>query len=262
MSGPETLRRLQADFTRHLRDPERAPAPAGVDDRGLAVYRRLVFNNVARHLAQAFPVLRRTTADDRWHALVRDYLARHRSRSPYFPRMPLEFLAYLEWEREDPDDPPWMLELAHYEWTKRAVAIDPREIDWNGVDRGGDLLRGIPVASPLVATLTYAWPVHRVGRDPLPGSPPPRATHLVIHRDSRDRVRYLETNPVGARLLDLIRERPAPGRALLEKIAAELSHPDPEVVVEGGRELLEALRAREVVLGARAAGDTTTAGPG
>jgi len=42
----ETQRRLTA----HLRDPEANPAPEGVEDRRLGIYRRLVFGNLSRLL--------------------------------------------------------------------------------------------------------------------------------------------------------------------------------------------------------------------
>jgi len=129
--------------------------------------------------------------------------------------------------------------------------MDPVEIDWMDVDPDGDLLSGVPVASPLVVSLTYVWPVHRIGPDHMPEEPGGPPTHLVIHRDSSDRRCFCETNAVGARLLELIREAPGPGRALLLRIAEELGHPDPEVVVEGGRQLMEGLRERDILLGTR-----------
>jgi hypothetical protein len=74
----------------------------------------------------------------------------------------------------------------------------------------------------------------------------------VVYRDRDDEVGFMEVNPVTKRLLELLgTENGATGRQLLLKIAAELSHPQPEVVIDGGREILENLRTKAIVTGTR-----------
>lgn len=249
---PEFIRRQYA-FAAHLRDPALHPAPADVDDRRMAIYRDLFFNNVRDFLAGTFPVLRRIHDDDAWTRLIRDYFSRHQAHSPLFLQMPQEFLRYLEEERgEVPGDYPFLQELAHYEWVELAVSIDPREVDDTPSDPEGDLLEGVPVLSPLAWPLAYRFPVHRIGPDDLPAAPPEQPTYLVVYRDRGDRVGFLELNPVTARLLELLQgEDPPTGRAALDGIAAALNHPQPQVVVDGGLAILRDLRARDIVLGTR-----------
>jgi len=251
MPAPDNFRQLQYAFTRHIRDPDHVPAPDDVEDRRMAIYRRLLFNNVRNFLANAFPVLRKVTPDERWQAMVRDYFQHHQAKTPLFPRMPQEFLEYLEQEREDPDDPPWLRELAHYEWMETATAIDPREIDREGIDPDGDLFEGVPVLNPLTNALAYRWPVHRISPDYQPDETPQQPTYLVIYRNPDDTVGFMELNPVSARLLNLIQSRETTGREHIEQIVRELNHPKPEVVIEGGRQTLEQLRQRNILLGSR-----------
>jgi uncharacterized protein len=246
---PEFIR-IQLAFTQHLRDPLNHPTPLGLEDRRVRVYRELIYNNIEQQLAESFPVLRAVTADDRWHPMIRDYLARHQARTPYFPRMTQEFLHYLETEREIDCDPPYLRELAHYEWIEGALAIEQRSLDFGDVEPRGDLLRGIPVLSPLAWPLAYRFPVHRIRPDFVPGEAPDQATHLVVYRDRQDDIGFLELNAVTARLLELIMEdRRRTGRQLLAQVARELQHPQPGVVFEGGHDILEQLRARDVLLG-------------
>ena len=123
---PERLAELQRRFAAHIRDPDRNPAPADVEDRRMKVYRELFFNNVSSLLAGNFPVLRALCDDDAWRALVRDFYSRHRCRTPLFPEVAREFLRYLQDGRAPhQDDPPFLLELAHYEWTELALSLDP-----------------------------------------------------------------------------------------------------------------------------------------
>ena len=251
---------LQYAFAAHIRDPEAAPRPADVEDRRMGVYRELLFNNVREFLAGTFPVLHQLYDEEGWSRLVRDYFARHRARTPLFLQMPREFLGYLDDERgERPGDPPFLRELAHYEWIELALSVDPREPaagagDGPPPDPDGDLLEQVPVLSPLAWPVAYRWPVHRIGPDYSPAEPPEQPTYLMVYRDRDDQVGFLEMNPVTARLVELLgAEASATGRAILAGIAAELGHPRPEVVIAGGLDILRDLRSRDIVVGTRPA---------
>lgn len=247
---------LQRRFAAHLRDPEANPAPDSIEDRRMAIYRDLFFNNVEGFLKQGFPVLRQLYDDEAWLRLARRFFAEHASEGPQFYQIAEEFLAYLNDEyQRTPADPPFMLELAHYEWVELKLSLSDAETRIApGVDPNGDLLAQIPVPSPVMVNLAYQWPVHQIGPDNRPDTPPDAPTHLVVHRDRDDRVRFLQVNAVTSRLLQLMHDRPAAsGRELLEGIAAELNHPNPEVVVEGGARTLRDLRERDILLGTRSA---------
>lgn len=244
---------LQRLFAAHLREPRRAPAPAGIEERRLQVYRELFYNTVEDTLANAFPVLRAISPDVVWYARVRDFYARHRCRDPQFHGMAQEFLDYLDTERgERREDPPFLRELAHYEWVELALMIAEEEITPGLADPNGDLLAGRPLLSPLAWPLSYVWPVHQIGPDAQPKTPPPEPTHLVVYRNRRDEVRFLEINAVTARLLQLIEAEPdCCGRELLLRIAVELMHPDPAAVLAEGAGILDDLRQRDILLGTR-----------
>ena len=251
----------QFAFAAHIRDPDHAPPPADVEDRRMAVYRELFYNNIDSFLADTLPVLRRLLDDDHWHALVRDFFVRHRCHSPYFLDIPREFLRYLDEVRgERPEDPPFLRELAHYEWIELALSVAEAAPLPADLDPAGDLLTGIPVVSPLAWPLAYRYPVHRIGPDYRPEAPPDTPTWLVVYRDHEDAVHFLHLNAVSARLLDLLangleesgQHIELTGISALERVAGELQHPDPGQVVEAGRSQLEDWRERGVLCGARA----------
>lgn len=250
MSEP-SFTRVQRDFAAHLRDPQRHAAPDDVEDRRLQIYRDLFYNNVAGFLSGGFPVLHELLPEKRWHALVRAFFARHVSESPYFVDIPAEFVGFLadEFEPAD-DDPPFLWALAHYEWMELVADIALEEIPHSGFNPGGDLLRGAPVLSPLVYVLHYDWPVHRISADFQPLTPEP--VWLLVYRDAEDRVRFMEINAVTARLLTLLQEdNRRTGADVLAQIAGELGSPEVEKIQAFGRETLETLRTRDIVLGTR-----------
>jgi hypothetical protein len=253
MSEQPGFAAVQYAFAAHIRDPEGKPRPLDVDDRRMAIYRDLFYNNVQSLLSGFFPVLRRILSNEHWHGMVRDFFVRHRARTPLFLELSQEFLDYLQNEREtEPEDPPFLLELAHYEWVELALAVSDEDPDLTDVDPNGDLLDGCPLVSPLAWNLSYGFPVHRIAPGFQPDAPGNDPTHLVVYRNRAENVEFLEINAVTQRLLQLLRENPSwSGRQTLRRIVEELRHPQPDLVIEAGTQLLSDLRARNVILGSR-----------
>jgi hypothetical protein len=245
------LEALQREFTAHIRDPDGKPVPGGVEDRRMKIYRDLFFNNIGSLLSSNFPVLVKLFDESSWKALVRDFYAHHQCQTPLFPEVAREFLRYLQDERGERErDPPFLLELAHYEWIELALELDERSARDVPANPQGDLLEGQPVLSPLVHALSYRFPVHRIGPDFQPARPPVEPTHLLVYRNQADEVRFMLLNGVSRLLVDLLKENNAEtGRQLLERIAARIGHPDPDRVIAAGVQLLRDLKNRDILLG-------------
>jgi hypothetical protein len=170
-----------------------------------------------------------------------------------FLEIPREFLGWLKNERTvQADDLPFLYELAHYEWVELALSISEETLNQAGVDPEGDFLTGIPVLSPLAWHVSYRYPVHRIGPDFLPDEPGEAATNIVVYRNREDEVGFMEINLVTKRLLELVSANNTEnGEQLLKRIAVEMSHPQPGVVVNGGIEILKGLAQKDIILGTK-----------
>ena len=123
MSLPE-FQRFQYAFTAHIRNPAENPLPYGIEARRMEIYRKLVYSNVENFLLACFPVLNKVLGKRRWEWLVYRFLSRHRSHSPYFHRIPEEFIQFLQGAEALPARyPEFAVELAHYEWVELALQI-------------------------------------------------------------------------------------------------------------------------------------------
>lgn len=229
-----SLRDSQLEMARFLRDPEHHSAPQGVEPRRLAIYQRLVYNNIESFISGGFPVLHSLYSgrEDDWHALVRQFIDGHRCHTPYFLEISQEFIDFLmnQYQRTE-QDPPFMAELAHYEWVE--LALDVAEAELPAAVVVDEVLAAVPNLSPLAWLLNYQFPVHQIG----PGHQPCEAgepTYLVVYRDRCDQVQFMELTPATARLLELTRENStATAGEILHSLAAELGMPVDDVLAFG-----------------------------
>ena len=252
-AAPETgaTRAAQYAFAAHIRDPARAPAPADIEPRRMAVYTELFYNTIETLLAANFPVIRRLHDDDAWHARVREFYREHRSRTPLFTEIAREFIRHLEQRVESgADDPPFLLELAHYVWSELALSLDEAEIAAVDCDAHGDILHGVPVLSPLVRVLAYRYPVQHIGPDFIPTGPSPQPVLILLVRDRHDDVRFTEIDALTAMLLERLgANRDLSGIECLDALLHDLGRGGDEAVRASGVDILRLLRARDAILG-------------
>ncbi|HNI36737.1 MAG TPA: putative DNA-binding domain-containing protein [Pseudomonadales bacterium] len=237
------LREQQLQFANHLRNPELFPAPEGVDERRLQVYRDLFFNNMVQLLASTFPVVRSILDDVKWRGLVRDFYTLHRCETPLFPWIAGEFVDYLFNERDNSSDFPFLQELAHYEWSEIALR---HEADCAvEIARVGDK----PVLSPLCWMLSYHYPVHRIGKDFLPQQASELPTCLLMYRNQEDDVKFIESNPATFRLLQLLMDDELKSvEAVADKLACEMQQADQQALLLMTKNTLAQLEALGVLL--------------
>ena len=248
---PGRTRRLQYQFTAHLRDPQHCPAPAGIEDRRMGIYRDLVFCNVEMFLSANFPVIRALYDEDAWHVLTRDFLREHQCHTPLFPEFGREFLRYVEARQQrGADDPPLLLELAHYEWAELALSLDENDLDAVAHDADGDPLNGVPVMSPLACVLGYRYPVQLIGPDFRPQEAPPEPTLLLLVRGRDDEVRFHEIDPLSAMLIERLQQNShQTGLQCLDALLAERGDADAAALREAGKAVLLQLKAYAAILG-------------
>lgn len=241
---------FQFAFTRHIRNPKAHPRPAGVSAQRMRVYNELLYNNLEGFLLACFPVLRALLGARKWGKLVRDFFIEHRCHTPFFRQIPDEFIQYLQAERGvRENDPPYLQELAHYEWIELVLSVSTQEAPLAQIDADGDLAQGQPALNPVLALLQYRYPVQRIGPKFKPTAAPPQPTYLLVFRDQAFSVEFIELNPVAARLIDLLQQSACSGEQLLAQVAQELNHPEPQVVIQGGLSILQELHAAGAILG-------------
>lgn len=239
----------QGQFAAYIRDPQNNPPPANVEPRRMAMYRELFFNNIDSFIASNFPVLRAILSDAQWLEITQDFFARHSCETPYFSEIAEEFLAYLQNERNNPDDYPFLLELAHYEWVEMALSIAK---DTPALGDGDFLEKLLPrslTLSPSAWPLLYRYPVQAIGPDFLPLEPPEQPTCLIVYRDATDNVHFLKTTGLTIRLLQILQDKgPMTGERCLQTVATEFPQLDSQALMASGPPILRELAEKGILI--------------
>lgn len=238
----DSLRAQQLAFAHHVRDPDANAPPPGIEERRLRVYRQLFLDSIGGLLAGNFPVIRRTLPDPGWQALVRAFYTGHRCTTPLFTEVAREFVDWLaSRDAATTGDPPWLAELAHYEWIELALQISEAEAPAIvGSAHGGSHRLAL---SPLARPLAYTWPVHRIGPDFQPIEVPSAPTLLLARRDAHGDVHFSELSPLVFRLLQLLDTAAGPCTApdALATLAREAGAMDDEGFRAEGFAMLQRL---------------------
>lgn len=237
----------QYQFAGNIRDPENNPAPDNIEPRRMTIYRELFYNNIEGFIALGFPVLRKITADENWHKMVRDFMVKHHCKTPLFHEISREFMAYLENERDLKNDPIFIKELVHYEWVELALSVLDADVTPAKIDGKQDILAMPLKTSPLAWSLVYQFAVHQISVDFQPQQASEQPVYLLVYRARDDSITFLELNPVSARLIDLLNEG-LTGQVAAKQIAKELQHPNPDIVIDGTRSLIHDWLQRQVLV--------------
>jgi hypothetical protein len=243
--GKMSFQNHQATFAAYIRNPEKNLLPNGVKPERMAMYRELFFNNIDGFLTANFPVLHSLFSEQNWMALVQDFFENHSCETPHFSEIPEEFLAYLQNERKNPNDLPFLFELAHYEWVEMALSISHETSKLL-------LLENFTTAkltlSPLACVLAYQFPVQKICSEfvPLKSEQP---TFLVVYRNAKDVVQFLEITPLTFQLLQLVENLPEQTIDFyFEKLAELTPSISTEILNEKGVEILEGFVKRGVIV--------------
>lgn len=249
----QSFQDVQYQFTAHLRDPEKHPAPTNIEDRRMEIYRGLLYKNVQSFLASGFPVTKKLYSDEDWHKMVRHFFSTHQSHSPYFKDISKEFIDYLTNEREiQTEDPIFLKELAHYEWLEIVLSFLDADINWQDINKEGNLLKEVPVLSPFIQLNRYEFPVHKIKPDFQPETPSDTPTFILVYRDLADKVGFMEVNPMTARLVELIANNETQtSEQILKHLAKEIPSLAEDAVIHGGHTTLTQLRQKDIVIGTK-----------
>lgn len=248
------FQRYQLAFTGHIRNPKLHPKPVNVVEKRMAVYRESVFHNIFESVSVCFPVCQNVLGKRKWQHLIRNFVANYSANSPLFREIPQQFLAFLE---SIEDLPPYLKPLAHYEWIELAISsqqISPPSTQASIQQTSStelNCLDDVITLAPASALLAYDYPVHKISKRFKPTTV--EKTYLLVFRNTNFEVKFIVLNPVTFNLLSLIQlsfnqAQSLTGRLALTTLANELQHPDVDVFVRFGAEILHDLCRQQAIV--------------
>uniref|UniRef100_UPI00404816CC HvfC family RiPP maturation protein n=1 Tax=Rheinheimera sp. TaxID=1869214 RepID=UPI00404816CC len=242
------FQQIQHAFIAHIKDPAQQPIPSGIEARRMAIYRELFFNNVQGFVSSAFPVLKSLYTEAAWQSLIRQFFIQYQCSSPYFLHIAGHFLHYLQQDYQlQHDDPPFMLELAHYEWAELYLATKP--LTDAETPLSIEQVSQHPLQlSQLCMLLAYPYQVHMISTAYQPATPGDVQCYL-LYRNTADEVKFVLINQLTAALLHCLQQ--AAGSTLSQLVAQlqpELPQFNATVLEQGAQAILQDFAAKGVLV--------------
>lgn len=230
------LAQTQEDFTRYLRNPTSVPMPKGLDPRRMGVYQELVYENILSLLSGFFPVMDSLFTEKKWRELIAEFIREFKAETPYFPKLGEEFIFFLSGRKQQDDEPPFLIELAHYEWIELELYMSEEALSAPIPDK--KLSETGLSLSPLATPLCYHFPVHRISKEYQPLTPPEEPSYLLVFRDDEDQVRFFELQGLNYQLLVQIFQSPGARADEYLQVLCPKGYSDPQAFIQQGMALI------------------------
>ncbi|OCW96589.1 DUF2063 domain-containing protein [Alishewanella sp. HH-ZS] len=200
------LQQTQLAFARAIRHPQEPYAEQTVPTARLQIYQQLFFNNVSGFIDNAFPVLSTLYQPDAWLSLKQRFFADYRCHSPYFLHIAQQFVDFLQQYQPAAADPPFLAELAHYEWAELYVGTLAVTSAQQAVIPAQLMSARLRLTEASLLAV-YQYPVQHLSPDYQVNEPGPGQAFL-IYRDWQDEVIFVQLNQASLLLLHLLTEQP------------------------------------------------------
>lgn len=252
MNSTPHFQRQQRQFLQYLRQPKSSPLPDGFAPERVSIYSKLLYNKFDESLSACFPVLTGLLPAAEWRMLVLDFIATHRCATPYYRRIPEEFVHYLQQERSSLDNRPYIAEMAHFEWIELELSVRESGFFENRPIQPEQLLAENPVFAPVSELLHYHWPVQSISRDHQPLEANSQPSYILGFRDANDLVQFVSLNPMSAQLVALLSSGLS-GRQALDRLGAGLDKAAFQTFKQLGLDAIMELHHRGAIIDTRPA---------
>jgi hypothetical protein len=231
----------QTQFTAHIRNPNHSKKPDHVNNKRMAVYREIVFNNFFSSVSACFPVLHDILGKRRFKQLVRNCFFQQHFTSPFFREIPKAFVDFLaQYNLKENGLPAFTAQLAHYEWAELYIsALNTKATEYDNENVNANLLDHQLGLTPAHLLVQYDYPVHTLSKKHQPTAQTP--TFLLLYRNPEFTIKFIQLNPLTFELLHIIHRQSCTGREALQQIAAKTPALPLEAVMTFGQVILQDL---------------------
>ncbi|RUO73481.1 DNA-binding domain-containing protein [Idiomarina ramblicola] len=243
-----TFKKIQARFVEQLKDPQKIADETWLKDiepRRLAVYQRLLRNNIFRFIDSAFPVLSKLSDANQWSETKERFFRNFSSDSPYFTGIAKNFVDYLQSNEELQV---FAAELAHYEWAELSVEqkLWPESYVCLTEELSQEHTIGL---NPTALVASYQYPVDEISEQFQPCEPLSEPRFLVVFRDSGGKVRFIRINAMTYLLVtELQSQQGIQFKAFLERLPELLPQWPAEQLQQGAMQTINQFAKQQLIL--------------
>ncbi|MDO4682529.1 MAG: putative DNA-binding domain-containing protein [Lautropia sp.] len=198
------------------------PLPNGAAPQGVEAQLAQMRHAMTDIVTRCFPLCRQLIGDEDWKTLLDRFLASDGlHEATHVHQVPRAFIAFLQGPAEAGQLPPWMPELAHYEWIEMEVISATQKAPEYGP-------QGIAL-SPRLRLQAYDWPVQQIRPDHVAIAP--ELSFFAVYQNRAGDIRFSQLSPAAAQMLGILQTNGCDWHRACQKLARQLEV-DTAVIVE------------------------------
>ena len=249
------FQQYQHQFVDYLRNKKELSKSLPEESR---IYAELYYSTVESCLHMCFPICSELLGEESWQQLMQCFIKEHRCQSPLYREIPNEFISYLLTNKPVMILPEFINDLTHYEWMELILETAEENSTPTLFPQKITLLKSVPILNPVLHIVQYRYPVQditasdtlwknwRMRTEPYVQT----STILAGFRDSQEQVKFVELNPVTARLIEILKNNTRNQEHVLLQLSDEIQYSDPKQFLEFGRDMLKQLSEQHIIIGA------------
>ncbi len=234
---------IQHDLGAWLRGQDSSSQPFdNVEPRRLAIYKRLIHNNIQQFLRAGFPVLQEVLSAAQWQRLSANFIAHHQAHSPLFSEIGAEFVDFIATinapQRVQDELPPWLFELAHYE----RLEVDVLHANFDDSLQAVETVTESTVLhlNSTAQVAIYNYPVASISRTELPTQELAEPYCILVYREpGAEQVRFMQLNSMTAGVLAELQANPLTFSQLFEVLLVQYPEQEPQALAAGLLQLVQ-----------------------
>lgn len=245
------FKKIQLEFTAHIRDPKNNPVSKEIEDRRMGIYRNLFINSLSGILENTFPVIRSLYINENnWLKLVRSFFKKEYNKTPYFPEIARDFVQFLQ-QTTPCKKKPFLAELAHYEWLELYLDKHSAEINKQPIQNLDNhiALNKIPIISSLSEIHRFEYPVHQIQQNHQPRFPMETPIFILLWRNTEYTVKFSQLNVFSALLYENLKTNQSQtGQQIITALAEQINYNDKKQLAQHGSELMVNWYHKDIII--------------
>ncbi len=202
---PPGLKNYQEALANNIFSQTITAVPEGMQASDVQRYNDLAFDNLNGILHSAFPQSASVLSTQKWHKLLKDFLASNTLTTPLFTEIPQHFMAFITEHKAQYGRPGYLWSLLHFEWMQSVLAFQKDKNPKTIKREDAFDIQSKALLNQNHYLLAYDYPVYQFFSNPQ-AKCLKQTCYILLYKDKYGHIHTLVLDMLAARLVQALKE--------------------------------------------------------